>query len=47
MADRSGLDLRNISEEPNIRRGLGPLPFKPNDWNHVEVKLMIGQVLVQ
>jgi hypothetical protein len=42
--DRTGLSPTNMFDEPGHRRGPEILPLRPDDWNHVELRLA-GDVL--
>ena len=37
--ERSGLTPENVCDEPENRRGTGPIPLKPRAWNHLVVQL--------
>lgn len=42
--DRTDLDPANISDEPQNRRGSGPLPLKVDSWNRLRLSL-VGNVV--
>ncbi len=37
--ERSGLSPENVCDEPENRRGSGPLPLKAHAWNHLVLRL--------
>ncbi len=41
--DSSGLPADNMADEPANRRGAGPLPLKPGDWNQLSIRIDAGK----
>ncbi len=44
--ERSGLLPENVCDEPENRRGSGPLPLKPQAWNHLALRLAGEKVTI-
>ncbi|QDU38075.1 hypothetical protein Mal4_23950 [Maioricimonas rarisocia] len=42
--DRTGLDPQNVTDNPENRRGEGPLPLHADAWNRMEVELLGDRV---
>ncbi len=45
--ERSGLSPENLCDEPENRRGSGPLPLKPQAWNHLVLRLEGDKVTIE
>ncbi len=45
--DLSGLPADNALDEPASRRGPGPLPLKPGQWNAVKLAVSGGRVAIE
>ena len=45
--ERSGLAADNVSDEPENRRGTGPLPLMPHAWNHLALRLSADKVTIE
>jgi predicted Zn-dependent protease len=45
--ERSGLAADNVCDEPENRRGTGPLPLKPHAWNHLALRLSGDKVTIE
>ena len=45
--ERSGLRPRIVCDEPENRRGGGPLPLKPQAWNHLALRLEGDKVTIE
>ena len=45
--ERSGLAPDNVCDEPESRRGSGPIPLKPQAWNHLALHLKGDVVTIE
>jgi Protein of unknown function (DUF1583)/Protein of unknown function (DUF1581) len=45
--ERSGLSPENVCDEPENRRGTGPLPLKAQAWNHLALQLQGDKVTIE